>query len=177
MSNTYSAVCLVCGAPWHHNGANCPAAKGVFSVTAPVAQQNAAEATGESHEQAITRLTQERDEALAELARYRAGTVSRATFDVAAETAGRLESERDAAVARVGELERERDYAVAVLEVQTDRVGELEALGSAVEAMAFLQARIASHRKGVSMVDARDLAVDDVLRKYARPAEGQPDER
>jgi hypothetical protein len=40
------------------------------------------------------------------------------------------------------------------------------------EVVDYLLGRIAAHRQGVSARDARDLAVDDVLRKYR--AEAQP---
>ena len=43
---------------------------------------------------------------------------------------------------------------------------------TAEEVLEYLQERIAAHRKGVSMRDARDLAVDDLLRKYAPLIEG-----
>lgn len=63
-------------------------------------------------------------------------------------------------------LVRARDAAIAL-------AAKAEAFA---EVVAFLNRRIASHRKGVSMRDARDLAIDEVLAKYTttEPAQEAP---
>ena len=53
--------------------------------------------------------------------------------------------------------------------VENDRSQSIAAV------LAYLEDRIASHRKGVSMRDARDLAVDELLRKYAAQLPAAPE--
>ncbi len=50
-------------------------------------------------------------------------------------------------------------------------VAEAEARG-AREAIDYLEYRIAAYRRGVSLRDARDLAVSDLLRKYTKGGAG-----